>query len=102
MTGPPLPVSGGHASARREFSGSDGGHPSDEVWAPQSRGAARALHGRDGRSGPRRKALETTVGGFGSLAGVVACRRGRRTRSAHRVAAARLTDTSLPWVLHAG
>src|SRR4051794_27076367 len=47
MTGPPLPVSRGHAPARRELSGSDGGHRSGGQRAPQSGGAAKASTERE-------------------------------------------------------
>jgi hypothetical protein len=59
MTGPPLPVSRGHAPARRELSSSDGGHPSGGQRAPQSGGAAKASTVGDGRWSLGRKALQS-------------------------------------------
>src|SRR5512133_3446902 len=70
MTGPPLPVSRGHAPARRKLSSSDGGHRSGGQGAPQSGGAAKASTVEDGRRTVGRKALQSRGSGwFRSRAG---------------------------------
>jgi hypothetical protein len=52
MTGPPLPVSRGHAPARRELSGLDGAHRSDGRGPPQSDGAKKAFTAETLEAGP--------------------------------------------------